>query len=66
MNNYPRTKKDNRDFRFNGTEPHEPNAAVRLHRHGWPDGAIGTAFGMTDAKVAAMLDKADTEERQEF
>ena len=65
-NYYPRTQKDNREYRFNGKEPHEPNAATRLQRHGWPLGAIATALRMTDAKVKTMLDKADTEERQGF
>ena len=64
--NPPATKKDTRHFRFTGTEPHEPNAATRMSRNGWPNGAIGTALKMTDAKVQKALDKAATEERQGF
>ena len=46
-----RKPNDNREFKFDGDEAKEPNAAQRMHHRGWPVSAIAEFFRCTVASV---------------
>lgn len=47
----PPTHIDLREFKFSGAEAKEPNAFQRMHKRGYPVGAIAEFFRCTVATV---------------